>query len=84
MTPAKNQGTHNHMWTAQLTVTSTTAFKFRANHAWDTSWGYGSADGDINLYGITSSGGHNIGIAPGKYTVYLNDLDGFFRIVPFT
>ena len=84
MTPALNQGTHNHMWTAQLTVTSTTAFKFRANHAWDTNWGYGSADGDINLYGITSSGGHNIGIAPGKYTVYLNDLDGFFRIVPFT
>lgn len=84
MTPAKNQGTHNHLWTAQLTITSTTAFKFRANHAWDANWGYGSADGDINLYGITSNGGHNIGIAPGKYTVYLNDLDGFFRIVPFT
>lgn len=84
MTPAKNQGTHNHMWTAQITVDKTTVLKFRANHAWDTNWGYGSADGDVALYGFGTNGGHNIGIEPGKYTVYLNDIDGFFRLVPFT
>ena len=84
MTPAKHQGTHNHLWTAQITVDNTSVFKFRANHGWDMNWGYGSADGEVNLYGFGTNGGKNIGIEPGKYTVYLNDIDGFFRIVPFT
>lgn len=75
-------GASNHLWAAHLTVTETTNFKFRANHAWDTNWGYGTEDGEVNLKGFGVGGGKNIGIEPGDYVIYLNDIDGFFRIVP--
>lgn len=82
MSPAAGAGENNHMWTAQVTITETTQFKFRANKDWGTNWGYGAEDGEVNLYGFGTNGGHNIGIEPGQYTIYLNDIDGFFRILP--
>ena len=82
MAPANGAGENNHMWTAQVEITEKTEFKFRANHAWVVNWGYGAADGEVNLYGFGTNGGKNIGIEPGKYTIYFNDIDGFFRILP--
>lgn len=83
MTPATGAGANNHMWTAQVTIENKgEEFKFRANKSWDANWGYGATDGAVNLYGFATSGGKNIGIEPGTYTIYLNDIDGFFRIVP--
>lgn len=82
MQPAVGAGANNHLWSAHVTVTETTNFKFRANLAWDTNWGYGSNDGDVALKGFGVGNGHNIGIEPGDYVIYLNDIDGFFRIVP--
>lgn len=82
MSPAANTGSNNHLWTAVVNITETTSFKFRANNAWDTNWGYGSEDGEVNAKGFATNGGKNIGIEPGDYAIYLNDIDGFFRIVP--
>lgn len=81
MTPAKN-ATNNHMWTATITATAKTEFKFRVNHDWGTNWGYGSANGVINAFGWGVLGGSNIGLAAGKYVVYFNDIDRYFRIIP--
>jgi hypothetical protein len=81
MSPAVNAGANNHMWTAQLTVAETTQFKFRADHDWAVNWGYGAADGDVNLFGFGQGNGKNIGIEPGSYTIYLNDIDGYFRLI---
>ncbi|MGI6242054.1 MAG: hypothetical protein ACOYJK_00720 [Prevotella sp.] len=83
MMPATAAGANNHMWTAQVTIENEgEVFKFRANQSWDANWGYGTEDGDVNLYGFTTNGGKNIGIEPGQYTIYFNDIDGFFRVVP--
>ncbi|MBO4664396.1 MAG: SusE domain-containing protein [Bacteroidaceae bacterium] len=83
MSPAAGAGANNHMWTAQITVTETAVFKFRADADWTVNWGYGSADGEVNLSGFGVQNGKNIGIEPGQYTIYLNDIDGYFLIVPF-
>lgn len=83
MMPAKGAGENNHMWIAQVTIKNEgEVFKFRANHDWGTNWGYGAENGDVSLYGFTTNGGKNIGIEPGEYTIYFNDIDGFFRLVP--
>lgn len=82
MTPAAGAGANNHMWTAHITFTETSQFKFRADHDWGTNWGYGSEDGEVNAKGFGTNGGHNIGVEPGEYVIYLNDIDGFFRVVP--
>ena len=83
MTPAAGAGANNHLWTAQVTIEGEgEVFKFRADHSWDTSWGYGAEAGDVSLYGFSTDGGNDIGIEPGNYTIYFNDIDGFFRIVP--
>lgn len=83
MSPAKN-ATNNHMWTTTITVKATTQFKFRANASWDVNWGYGTNDGDVNLYGWGVGGGKNIGIEPGTYVVYFNDVDGYFRLIRYS
>lgn len=81
MLPAVNAGDKNHLWTVQLNVAETTQFKFRANHDWGTNWGYGAEDGEVNLFGIGQGNGKNIGIEAGSYTIYLNDIDGYFRLI---
>ncbi len=81
MSPSPGTGANNHLWTAHLTVTATTSFKFRADGAWDNNWGYGANNGDVALKGFGVSGGSNIGIEPGDYVIYFNDIDQFFRIV---
>lgn len=84
MTPVNGvAGEHNHIWYAEINITAEgEVFKFRANNAWDANWGYGSADGEINTKGFGTNNGKNIGLKPGKYAVYLNDIDGFYRMIP--
>ena len=82
MTPAAGAGENNHMWTAIVDVTEDTMFKMRANHDWGVNWGYGAYEGEVNTYGFCTNGGQNIGITAGKWAFYLDDITGFFRVVP--
>lgn len=82
MTPVNGTaGVNNHIWWTEVTVADGEVFKFRADHAWDANWGYGAADGDVNLKGFATSGGHNVGVTAGTYDIYLNDIDGFYRMI---
>lgn len=74
-------GVENHAWMATLEVAATTVFKFRADHAWDTNWGFGASDGEVNLRGTGVGNGCNIGIEPGKWVVSFNDITGDFSII---
>ncbi|WP_294958932.1 SusE domain-containing protein [uncultured Flavobacterium sp.] len=49
--------------------------KFRANDAWDVSWG-----GTTPFSG--GGNGENIPVAKSKYVIYFNDLDGSYLMIP--
>jgi hypothetical protein len=49
--------------------------KFRANDAWDVSWGGKAA--------FSGGGtGDNIPVTKSKYKIYFNDLDGSYLMIP--
>lgn len=77
------EGVENHAWYYVMDVAAgeTVQFKFKIAGSWDTSWGYGAADGAINMYGKCDAGGKNIGLAEGKYVISFNDITGSFSIV---
>ena len=53
-------------------------FKFRANNAWDVSWGTNAA-----FFGTAVQGGDNIPLgAEWTYDVYFNDATGAYTIIP--
>ena len=81
MTPANKTG-ENHVWCYILTVDEgqTEQIKFKIAGSWDTNWGYGSADGEVNLCGQASNGGKNIGVAEGTWIIMFNDITGDFSI----
>ena len=81
MTPANKTG-ENHVWCYILTVDEgqTEQIKFKIPDSWDTNWGYGSADGEVNLCGQASNGGKNIGVAEGTWIIMFNDITGDFSI----
>lgn len=85
MLPYNTEGVENHAWYYVMEVPAgeTVQFKFKINDGstWGTSWGYGTADGDINMYGKCEAGGKNIGLAEGKYVISFNDITGAFSIV---
>ncbi len=83
MLPYNTEGVENHAWYYVMEVAAgeTAQFKFKIAGSWDTSWGYGKADGDINMYGKCEAGGKNIGLAEGKYVISFNDITGAFSIV---
>lgn len=62
--------TNPHIWTTTVTFDADCEAKFRANGAWDVSWG-----GDSFPYSLIKSG-NNINVKAGTYTVVLNDIDG--------
>lgn len=82
MTPANKSG-ENHVWYYVLTVDegSTAQVKFKIPDSWDTNWGYGSSDGEVNVCGKGSNGGHNIGVAEGTWVIGFNDITGEFSII---
>jgi hypothetical protein len=76
-----------HNWYLRYTFTADTQLKFRADHAWNTDWGYGDADGDwtVNedLWAKTlEKGKKNIAVPAGKYNVYFCDITGAAHFVP--
>ncbi len=81
--PYNTEGVENHAWYYVMEVPAgeTAQFKFKIAGSWDTSWGYGKADGDINMFGKCDAGGKNIGLAEGKYVISFNDITGAFSIV---
>lgn len=83
MLPYNTEGVENHAWYYVMDVPAgeTAQFKFKIAGSWDTSWGYGAADGAINMYGKCEANGHNIGLAEGKYVISFNDITGSFSIV---
>lgn len=83
MLPYNTEGVENHAWYSVMEVPAgeTAQFKFKIAGSWDTSWGYGKADGDINMFGKCEAGGKNLGLAEGKYVISFNDITGAFSIV---
>lgn len=83
MLPYNTEGVENHAWYYVMDVPAgeTVQFKFKIAGPWDTSWGYGKADGDINMFGKCDLSGKNIGLAEGKYVISFNDITGAFSIV---
>ena len=83
MLPYNTEGVENHAWYYVMEVPAgqTVSFKFKIAGSWDTNWGYGTADGDINMFGKCEAGGKNLGLAEGKYVISFNDITGAFSIV---
>ena len=83
MLPYNTEGVENHAWYYVMEVPAgdPIQFKFKIAGSWDTSWGYGAEDGDINMYGKCDLSGKNIGLAEGKYVISFNDITGAFSIV---
>lgn len=83
MLPYNTEGVENHAWYYVMEVPAgqTVSFKFKIAGSWDTNWGYGAADGAINMYGKCEANGHNISLAEGKYVISFNDITGAFSIV---
>lgn len=83
MLPYNTEGVENHAWYYVMEVPAgeTAQFKFKIAGSQDTSWGYGKADGDINMFGKCEAGGKNLGLAEGKYVISFNDITGAFSIV---
>ena len=74
-------GVNNHDWVLTIDLSSGDQIKMKTTGSWDTNWGYGSEDGEINTWGYGQGGGKNIGIAEnGTYLIYLNDITGYFTI----
>lgn len=82
MVPANKEG-ENHVWAYGLTVPEGTVeqVKFKIPDSWDTNWGYGSADGEVNVCGKCTSGGKNIGVPEGTWIIMFNDMTGEFSII---
>ena len=83
MTPVNKEG-ENHVWVYTMTVPEgeTVQMKFKIAGSWDTNWGYGSADGEVNTCGKGTGGGKNIGVAEGTWIIAFNDITGEFSILP--
>ncbi|MPT33237.1 MAG: SusF/SusE family outer membrane protein, partial [Chryseobacterium sp.] len=66
-----------HVWTKTLNISSG-EIKFRANNAWDVSWG-----SDSEFFGTATIGGANIPVTDEwNYNVYFNDFTGAYSIIP--
>lgn len=64
-----------HIWSLGVTSLNDGEMKFRANDAWDVSWGGKTA--------FSGGGtGDNIPVAKSKYVIYFNDLDGSYLMIP--
>lgn len=67
-----------HLWSIHSVSLQEGEFKFRANNAWDVSWG-----SDAAFFGTAVQGGPNIPLgAEWTYDVYFNDATGAYTIIP--
>lgn len=68
----------SHIWYANGITLFDGQLKFRANDAWDISWG-----STTELYGQgTGTNDPNIPVSAGTYDIWFNDLDGSYVLVP--
>ena len=84
---AVEKAKHNWFLENVTVTTADTQVKFRANAAWDTAWGFGTADGewsvnDDNWAKPCTTSGKNIAVPAGKYNVYFCDITGAAHFVP--
>ena len=82
MTSANKAG-ENHVWAYELTVPEGTVeeVKFKIPGSWDTNWGFGTANGEVNVCGKGTKNGNNIGVAEGTWIIMFNDITGEFSII---
>ena len=82
MTPANKEG-ENHVWVYTMTVKKDKIeeVKFKIAGSWDTSWGYGSANGEVNTCGVAKNDGANIGVKEGTWVICFNDITGEFSMI---
>ncbi|MDO6761360.1 SusF/SusE family outer membrane protein [Tamlana sp. 2_MG-2023] len=66
-----------HIWNIQNVTLADGELKFRANDAWDDSWG-----ADTAFSGFATAGGPNIPVMAGTYNIWFNDLDGGYVLIP--
>ncbi len=67
-----------HVWVKKNVMLNSGEFKFRADHAWTTSWGIAQ-----EFFGIAAVGGGNIPVTTSfHYNVYFNDMTGEFSVIP--
>ncbi|MGB5821982.1 MAG: SusE domain-containing protein [Saonia sp.] len=66
-----------HIWYIEELELFSGEIKFRAENAWDTSWGN---DTPLTGYGSTENG-PNIPVDAGTYEIWFNDLDGSYILV---
>jgi len=82
LTPAESA--NNHIWYTTYTFSAAGQFKFRANNAWDVSWGTPSAnDGDAiyTAVAVANVGGKNIANDAATYKLIINDQDGCYYVI---
>lgn len=82
MTPVNKEG-ENHVWcyTMEVAAGETIEMKFKVAGTWDTNWGFGAANGEVNTCGKATNGGSNIGVAEGTWIIMFNDITGEFSII---
>jgi len=68
-----------HVWSLGLISLEDGAAKFRANNAWDMSWG---GDKAFSGYPGNGSSGGDIPVSKSKYKIFFNDLDGSYLMIP--
>jgi len=74
-TPMVKSTFNGHIWSLGVTPLNDGELKFRANNAWDVSWGGKTA--------FSGGGtGDNIPVAKSKYLIHFNDLDGSYMLIP--
>jgi hypothetical protein len=76
-----------HNWYVKVTIAADTQLKFRADHGWDTDWGYGDSDGkwsvnDDDWAKTCEKGAKNIALPAGTYHIYFCDITGVAHFVP--
>lgn len=68
-----------HVWVKKNVLLNSGEFKFRANHAWSTSWGVAE-----EFFGIATTSGGNIPLTTSfTYNVYFNDITGAYSAIPY-
>jgi len=82
MTPANKDG-ENHVWVYTMDVPAgqTVEMKFKIAGSWDTNWGFGAANGEVNTCGKATNNGSNIGVAEGSWIIVFNDITGEFSMI---
>lgn len=70
-----------HNWYVRKEFKDKFEMKFRANHAWDVSWGGATAKTDEFIYTSAVNGDNLKDIPAGTYDIYFNDITCKFMIV---